>query len=194
MNLGGLSGLVGRRRGESLFEVLANGVAVQSLRAAPLLGERGRAVLHVPGQAAVEEADLLAVGRLAGLAAFFATADCQVYTRSAHLGDDVRNGGSSGGRDSTRIHRASSSGDPLTRSCALCYIICVARGSSGRIVVEIDPELKNELYIELARRNLTLKAWFIAVSEHLIASSRQPSLFVAEEDEAYAVPTARTKK
>ena len=35
------------------------------------------------------------------------------------------------------------------------------RGSSGRIVLEIDPELKEELYAALQEEKLTLKEWFL---------------------------------
>lgn len=35
------------------------------------------------------------------------------------------------------------------------------RGASGRIVLEIDPELKEELYASLQKEGLTLKEWFL---------------------------------
>jgi hypothetical protein len=56
----------------------------------------------------------------------------------------------------------------------------MARGDSGRIVIEVDPHLKDELYVELARQRLTLKAWFVAMAEHFLDDSRQPNLFAAE--------------
>lgn len=37
----------------------------------------------------------------------------------------------------------------------------MAKGSSGRIVLEIDPSLKKQLYSLLALENLTLKEWFL---------------------------------
>jgi hypothetical protein len=37
----------------------------------------------------------------------------------------------------------------------------MARGASGRIVLEVDPELKAELYAALAEDGLTLKEWFL---------------------------------
>jgi len=41
-------------------------------------------------------------------------------------------------------------------------------GQSGRIVIEIDPELKQELYSALEDDGLTLKQWFLErVGEHL---------------------------
>jgi hypothetical protein len=34
-------------------------------------------------------------------------------------------------------------------------------GNSGRIVIEIDPELKQELYRSLVNDKLSLKEWFL---------------------------------
>jgi hypothetical protein len=56
----------------------------------------------------------------------------------------------------------------------------VARGDSGRIVVEVDPGLKRELYVELARRGTTLKAWFTANARDLVSSRGQLNLFEAD--------------
>lgn len=52
----------------------------------------------------------------------------------------------------------------------------MARGASGRIVLEVDPDLKGELYVELARRGLTLKAWFIGEAERLVVDETSTSL------------------
>jgi hypothetical protein len=41
----------------------------------------------------------------------------------------------------------------------------MAKGTSGRIVVEIEPTLKRRLYSSLAMENLTLKQWFILEAE-----------------------------
>lgn len=57
----------------------------------------------------------------------------------------------------------------------------MARGSSGRVVLVVEPELKRELYVELTRRDLTLKAWFIDQATRFIETSRQPSLFSNED-------------
>lgn len=44
----------------------------------------------------------------------------------------------------------------------------MAVGPSGRIVVEIDPELKQELYAALEQDGVNLKQWFLErVGEHL---------------------------
>ncbi len=37
----------------------------------------------------------------------------------------------------------------------------MAKGSSGRIVVEIDPQLKQELYDALGSEGMNLKQWFL---------------------------------
>lgn len=37
----------------------------------------------------------------------------------------------------------------------------MAKGESGRIVIEVDPELKKTLYSILALEEQTLKNWFI---------------------------------
>lgn len=39
------------------------------------------------------------------------------------------------------------------------------RGSSGRIVINIDPILKQALYVKLAQTNSSLKSWFIDKAE-----------------------------
>lgn len=50
-------------------------------------------------------------------------------------------------------------------------------GESGRVVVEIDPELKRRLYALLALEHKTLKEWFIAHAEQHVLAQQQPSLF-----------------
>ncbi|WP_197427678.1 hypothetical protein [Alteromonas sp. Mac1] len=37
----------------------------------------------------------------------------------------------------------------------------MAVGKSGRIVLEIDPELKEKLHAEVKMKGLTLKEWFL---------------------------------
>lgn len=57
--------------------------------------------------------------------------------------------------------------------------VTMARGESGRIVVEVEPDLKAELYVALAKEGLTLKAWFIREAETFVGSVQQPGLFSA---------------
>lgn len=49
-------------------------------------------------------------------------------------------------------------------------------GSSGRIVIEVAPESKRQLYAALARDGLTLKDWFLRNAEHYITESGQLKL------------------
>ncbi len=44
----------------------------------------------------------------------------------------------------------------------------MARGQSGRIVLEVNPELKNELYSAISKKGITLKDWFIDTAEQYI--------------------------
>lgn len=53
-------------------------------------------------------------------------------------------------------------------------------GSSGRIVVEIDPELKHDLYAALAREGSTMKQWLIENARLFIRDSVQLSLPLGE--------------
>jgi hypothetical protein len=47
-------------------------------------------------------------------------------------------------------------------------VYVMARGKSGRVVLEIDPEFKNQLYQALGTRNQTLKEWFVEEAELMI--------------------------
>jgi hypothetical protein len=53
----------------------------------------------------------------------------------------------------------------------------MSRGASGRIVIEIDPELKAELYAELGREGRTLRTWFIECAKAYVSIRQQPVLF-----------------
>lgn len=52
----------------------------------------------------------------------------------------------------------------------------MARGRSGRIVVEVEPDLKRRLYTVLASREMTLKDWFVREAETLVRDHDQPRL------------------
>lgn len=52
----------------------------------------------------------------------------------------------------------------------------MARGASGRIVIEIDPEIKQELYDQLEKENSNLKAWFLEHVDHFLKGKQQLSL------------------
>lgn len=53
----------------------------------------------------------------------------------------------------------------------------MARGESGRIVIEVEPEIKRRLYSALALSDSTLKDWFLKTAADFCAESVQPSLF-----------------
>jgi hypothetical protein len=53
----------------------------------------------------------------------------------------------------------------------------MARGESGRIVIEVEPEVKRRLYSALALSGSTLKDWFIRTASTFCDESVQPSLF-----------------
>jgi hypothetical protein len=53
----------------------------------------------------------------------------------------------------------------------------MARGDSGRIVIEIEPEAKKQLYSALALAGSTLKDWFLKRASDFCADAVQPSLF-----------------
>jgi hypothetical protein len=52
----------------------------------------------------------------------------------------------------------------------------MAKGSSGRVVIEVDPNLKKDLYASLDQEGMTLKDWFIKSANRYVAEQVQPSL------------------
>ena len=52
----------------------------------------------------------------------------------------------------------------------------MARGESGRIVIEVDPDIKKELYQRLEGDNCNLKAWFLSQVESYLGGDNQLSL------------------
>lgn len=72
----------------------------------------------------------------------------------------------------------------------------MARGDSGRIVLEINPSQKEELYSALTKDGLTLKDWFLQQASLYLKDHSQPSLFshsvVAEEQTPYRVKAEST--
>jgi hypothetical protein len=58
----------------------------------------------------------------------------------------------------------------------------MAVGTSGRVVVEIDPELKRELYTALAREGLNLKVWFLRNIDSFLADQAQLRLALSDND------------
>jgi hypothetical protein len=52
----------------------------------------------------------------------------------------------------------------------------MARGDSGRLVLEIDPEFKREFYAALALEGLTAKDWFLGRAKDFVEGIQQPWL------------------
>lgn len=52
-------------------------------------------------------------------------------------------------------------------------------GSSGRVVLEIDPGLKKELYSSLALDGINMKQWFLMKAEEYLSERDQLSLELA---------------
>ncbi len=63
-------------------------------------------------------------------------------------------------------------------------------GTSGRIVIEIEPESKRQLYAALARDGLTLKDWFLRNVEHYMTASSQFPLTFSKDASKSALDTA----
>ena len=49
-------------------------------------------------------------------------------------------------------------------------------GDSGRVVIEVDPSIKRQLYSALAADGSTLKAWFIGNITTYLSEREQPRL------------------
>ncbi len=62
----------------------------------------------------------------------------------------------------------------------------MARGKSGRVVIEIDPKLKRQLYATLEYKQETMKEWFVKEAEGLIYGAKQLSLFETPDDQPSA--------
>lgn len=71
----------------------------------------------------------------------------------------------------------------------------MAKGESGRVVIEVDPLLKRELYAALALSGSTLKDWFIHNAHIFCSSTRQAQLFVSTDElRGGSIITAETTK
>ena len=69
----------------------------------------------------------------------------------------------------------------------------MAHGSSGRIVIDIDPEFKKELYGALKDSGSTLKDWFMGHATEFCSEYRQPSLLSVREEQSVRYNTNQNK-
>lgn len=80
----------------------------------------------------------------------------------------------------------------------------MARGPSGRLVIEVDPALKRNLHSALAADGFTLKEWFLQhvakyITDHQqpplpgIAGAETPSSRAAEDPAPYRASAASTE-
>ena len=58
----------------------------------------------------------------------------------------------------------------------------MARGNSGRIVLEVGVDLKNSMYARLEEDNLKLKAWFIERVKEYLKSPKQSAVQLTIKD------------
>jgi len=84
----------------------------------------------------------------------------------------------------------------------------MARGPSGRIIIEIDPAFKRDLHSALAADGLSLKNWFLKQGAEYLVERKQPGLpginytaitndpiaLVAEEPAKYKISSLREPK
>ena len=54
----------------------------------------------------------------------------------------------------------------------------MAKGSSGRLVIEIDPSIKKELYERLGEKGLNMREWFLINANAYLKKNKQSSLLI----------------
>ena len=64
-------------------------------------------------------------------------------------------------------------------------------GDSGRVVIDVDPDLKRQLYSHLALSGHNMKVWFAEAAKKYIADSNQPSLFQDPPRRVRPIPKAK---
>ena len=74
----------------------------------------------------------------------------------------------------------------------------MARGGSGRIVLEIEPSEKEELYAAVTKDGMTLKEWFLRKASEYLRDRDQPQLIgpqaLAETPVTYRVTRKKEAK
>lgn len=70
----------------------------------------------------------------------------------------------------------------------------MAQGSSGRVVIDLEPEFKQLLHETLKSKGISLKQWFLEQAETLCEEHRQPPLaLVAEDPVSYRTASQKTR-
>lgn len=59
----------------------------------------------------------------------------------------------------------------------------MAVGSSGKVVINIDPELKREFYAALRRQGKSAKDWFLENAKHYLDTHDQTELAFRKKTE-----------
>ena len=54
----------------------------------------------------------------------------------------------------------------------------MAKGSSGRLVIEIDPSIKKELYEKLGEKGLNMREWFLINANAYLKQNKQSALLI----------------
>ena len=54
----------------------------------------------------------------------------------------------------------------------------MAKGSSGRLVIEIDPLIKKELYERLGEKGLNMREWFLINANAYLKQNKEGSLLI----------------
>jgi hypothetical protein len=65
----------------------------------------------------------------------------------------------------------------------------MAHGTSGRVVIDLDPAFKQELYDTLKQKGMNMRAWFLTEAQKLCEEHRQPPLAFPA-----SLPDSRTAK
>ena len=59
----------------------------------------------------------------------------------------------------------------------------MAKGSSGRLVIEIDPLIKKELYERLGEKGLNMREWFLINANAYLKQNKQSSLLIGADSQ-----------
>jgi len=56
-------------------------------------------------------------------------------------------------------------------------------GKSGRIVIEVEPDIKHELYDALSKEGMSLKKWFLINAKNFLNERGQLNLLLDQENQ-----------